>query len=97
MIHLYSIHDIKARSWSEPQSHQSEEALMQFLSVIINTHGCGPQHTNPEDFVVYKVAEFNEDTGQMAFLEDKAPVTTFSSLKTPCKHCIQEQEEQSNG
>lgn len=84
---LYSIFDIKTRTWSSPQCHESDDALYQFLNVLINTHGSSPAHSNPEDFVLYKIGIFDPDMGQMHVLEEKELLTTFTPLKKRCEIC----------
>ena len=97
---VYAMHDIKTRLWSVPQVHESEDALFQFLDVIVNSHGAGAQHTHPEDFVVYEIGTFNEETGELISYSKKDIVCTLSSLKKECPICKAEQEkleEQVNG
>lgn len=89
---VYTMHDIKSRLWSTPQIHESEEALFQFLNVIVNSHGAGAQHTHPEDFVVYEIGTFNEETGELLSYDEKVIVCTLSSLKKECTVCKAEQE-----
>lgn len=91
---IYSYFDIKTREWSDPQVHETEEALFQFLSLVVNTHGSGAVHTHPEDFVVYEVGTFNPETGSFTVYEEKEMVATLSSLKKPCDVCEAETKKQ---
>lgn len=89
---LYSIFDIKTRLWSTVQSHESRDALFQFLNVIVNTHGTGDVHTHSDDFVVYEIGEFDVSEGLVSVYEPKEIVTSLSGLKKPCLTCQAEAE-----
>ena len=90
---LYSIFDIKTRLWSTVQSHESRDALFQFLNVVVNTHGAGDVHTHADDFVVYEVGEFDISEGLVTVYDPKQIVTSLSGLKKPCSICQREAEQ----
>lgn len=83
---LYSVYDIKAKLWSTPITFDSDEAMEQYLSVLVNTHGNGHYHLYPEDFVVYKLGYWNEETGEFLPV-DKQVALNVVGIKRPCKYC----------
>lgn len=85
---LYTIFDTNLREYSAPMAFESEGALDQFVKLLVRTHSYSRQHTHPEDFAVFRIAEFDPEDGVLLTFTEKQFVNSFSAYKLPkCKFC----------
>ena len=59
-----SIHDSKAEYWMRPTFFQSTGQAVRMFGDLAREDG-SEVNKHPEDYNLYKVAEFDEDTGEM--------------------------------
>lgn len=91
MSKLFVIYDSKAQTYSEPQAHDSLEAIQQYLSVVINTHSNMPLHTHPFDFTLFEVGDYDCFHGKITLYDEKKVITSLGGLKRFCKFCLSEE------
>ena len=88
MQFIYTIYDANVREYSSPMAFESEAALDQFIKLLVRTHSHSRQHTNPEDFAVFRIAEFDPEDGVIMNFSQKQFVNSFSAYALPtCKFC----------
>lgn len=102
LMPLYSIFDTGCQEYSPVMAMESEQALDNFIKLLVRTHSHSRQHTHPEEFAVFQVGYFDIDAGRVIALkdyalnespEDKRFVNSFSAYKLPsCKYCKTEDE-----
>lgn len=86
-VGVYSIYDVKSELWAPPITFESIDHLNQFLDLVVNTHGTGDYHVYPEDYVVYQLGEFNEETGNLDLFSEKQFAVNMVGLKRSCRDC----------
>jgi hypothetical protein len=70
---LFTIRDHKAEFFHNPQAFRTvSEALRQFESEAKNENSMINKH--PEDYTLYEIGEFNQDTGHLITLEVIKPL-----------------------
>ena len=92
MSKLFIIYDSIAQTYSEPQAHETLEAIQQYLSVVINTCSNMPLHTNSSDFTLFEIGEYDCFSGKLNLYEEKKIITSLGGLKRPCKICFKKDD-----
>lgn len=66
-MNMYAIHDTTAKSWAAPFFQRTDVAAIRAMAAAVNTEDRNNQlFTNPEDFNLYHVGTFNEETGTVS-------------------------------
>lgn len=92
MMFVYTIFDTNIREYSAPMAFETELGLDQFIKILVRTHSHSRQHTHPEDFAVFRIAEFDPESGVMTPFPEKQFVNSFSAYQTKCKFCKADEE-----
>lgn len=81
---IYVVFDPKSDNWSDPYISTAPE-FEQFVDVLVNVHTELPQHTHPEDFILYDYGEF---AGGKFFLSEEPKIMgTLRQFREPCEQC----------
>jgi len=70
---LYTIHDKEADTWSGPYNAPNDTVLLRQINTQVNstTDANNAWSTNPEDFDVYQIGEFDNETGDVHLQKTK--------------------------
>lgn len=58
---VYTIRDIKTGVFESPMIHQNDQTAIRFFTQCL--HQVPVMQNNPQDFELFVIGEFNEDTG----------------------------------
>jgi hypothetical protein len=64
LVKIFSIYDSKVKHWQHPQFLEKTGTIMRAFEEIAND----PKHQvgqHPEDFVLYEIGTWNDDTGEI--------------------------------
>lgn len=64
--HLYSLFDQGARFFGAPMMTQNESMLRRGLEALLQDNQRLPIFEYPEEFIVYKIGEFDPETGEIS-------------------------------
>jgi len=82
MLKVFSIYDIKAETYMEPVSARAiGEGIRNFEDALTDNRSSLSKH--PDDFILYELGEFNEDTGLFNLLVAPRELMRGASLKKP--------------
>lgn len=79
---VYSIYDIKAKSFGMPFFQQNEEiAIRSFRDLTNDPESMTYRH--PDDFTLFQLAEFDADTGIIVGLDQPKTIVNALEIQTP--------------
>lgn len=61
---LYMVNDLKVGHWFPPQTYRNVAEATRSFELAVNEKGT-QFNAHPEDYALYEVAEFNEETGEI--------------------------------
>lgn len=64
IVKIFSIYDSKAKLWTKPMFTQTEGGMLRSFMDISNDEN-QPIGQHPEDYALFQIGEFNEDTGNI--------------------------------
>ena len=62
---MFTLHDRKAELYNQPFYAPTDGAACRMIEDTINANEKGDLAAHPEDFVLYRVGQFNADTGEV--------------------------------
>lgn len=63
---IYSIKDTATQSFGQPMFLQTVlQALRLFINEVNREDANNPLYTNPDDFELYRIGQYNNDTGSL--------------------------------
>jgi len=78
--HLYSLFDQGARFFGAPMMAQNESMLRRGLEALLQDNQRLPIFEYPEEFVVYKIGEFDQETGEISPVIPAARIETIAAF-----------------
>lgn len=82
---VYSVHDVKAEAYLRPFFVPSHGlAIRSFENEVRNPDS--PMHTNPEDYTLFQLGEFDDDTGSIKELP--APKCVLTGIQVVAKSLV---------
>ncbi|AXH73217.1 MAG: hypothetical protein [Microviridae sp.] len=82
---LYAFYDIKSQTYSDLMCVK-EEAIHEWCGFLANEHTGHPNHTHPEDYVIYEYGIW--ENGKIIMHEERKIFGSLSSYKKLCKECL---------
>lgn len=76
---MFSIYDSKAKAYSLPFHAVNDHVAMRMVGAAVNDPGT-TLNKHPEDFVLYEIARFDDETAAIEIINQRA-VSTAIALK----------------
>ena len=67
-LRVIALFDTKAKAFMVPQFFATNEMAQRAVAAAVNDPQAGFLHKNPEDFVLYQVADWDDETGTFGAL-----------------------------
>lgn len=74
ILRVMALFDTKAKAFMVPQFFATTAMAKRAIAAAVNDPAAGFLHKNPEDFILYHVADWSDETGQ------------FTPMATPDNH-----------
>jgi len=74
---LFSLHDLKARTFARPFAEESTASAMRSFSVLANDPKAGLVNQFPDDYALFEIGTFDKETGIL-----QSYITNLGSART---------------
>lgn len=79
-LHVMAVYDKKGRCYAQPFFSAHPDVGLRSFAAAVNTPSSAPSH-NPEDFSLFLLGTFNDDTGRFNLTENPVVVAEAINLK----------------
>lgn len=81
--HIYALHDLKSEAFLPPWTAATQGLAFRSLADVVNgaPNPGDPVVTHPEDFELYRIGLFDEQTGAIVAVEKPVLVCSCADLK----------------
>lgn len=83
ILRICAIFDVKAKAYMLPQFFPTVAVARRGVAAAVNDPAAGFLHKNPEDFILYHLGDFNDETGQFTQLPNPDVVLHCATAVDP--------------
>lgn len=93
LLKIYSIRDNKTSAYLRPQTNNHEVEVKRDLQIVVNNMKDSQVFHYPQDYDLYQLGEFNQETGQIIPFTAPVFICSAVSLKNTAANTISELRE----